>query len=78
MVPAEQADYSAYNTLGKILEDYRIRDTKYSGPRQKRVKISLGLGNIYHASAGFLQSLRDKYGSDTTFNDALAQWGVDK
>lgn len=74
MLPEVHADYSAYNQLSTILEDPRVRDTKYSGARQKRLKISVGRGNIYHASADFLKILSEMYGAKTTFADALAQW----
>lgn len=74
MMPTERNDYSAYIPLDTMLEDRRVRDTKYSGARQKRLKIAIGYGNVFHASAGFLQMLREKYGGKTTFNDALAAW----
>lgn len=74
MMPAERADYSAYNTLERILSNHRVRDTKYSGARQKRLKISIVRGNIFHASAGFLKMLQEKYGPNTAFGDALAKW----
>lgn len=74
MMPTEQADYGGSFTLDRILDDYRVRDTKYSGARQKRLKIAIGRGNIFHASAGYLQMLKEKYGGKTTFNDALAAW----
>lgn len=74
MMPTEQADYGGSFTLDRILDDYRVRDTKYSGARQKRLKIAIGRGNIFHASAGFLQMLREKYGPNTPFSEALAKW----
>lgn len=74
MMPVEQHDYGASCTLDRILENERLRDTKYSGPRQKRLKIAIGRGKIFHASAGFLKMLCEKYGPNTPFSEALAKW----
>ena len=80
MMPRKTYDYESTDTLSRILGDYRLRPTKYSGRRQKQVKIALPAHhilkprNVFHASASFLQMLSEKYGAKTTFADALAQW----
>lgn len=71
MTPIE-CNYTARSLLSEILKDHRLKDTKYSGPSSKYVKIAYGFG-YYQADGHFLKSLLEKFG-DVCFSEAVERW----